>query len=322
MAILRVFFLMASLSIVIQPMLFGARIKSIQLKEVLSIGSSDDDLILFVTSVATDEKGFIYLTDSIDYSIKKFDDKGLLVKKSGRKGQGPGEFMFPVLIEYSQGMIYVADHSLPGIQVFDSDLKFKTRLSFNLPLLDLKASSNNGLYGLSLFLAGDPPITRIHADETKNPSSSEMSPVESLFKKSGKFDIDDEGNIYFAANFEDKIEKYDKNLKRIWQKMLFGGKKARETSDARISILKSIPTEMIYKELALDRTGHLFILGGTGAEHRSRDVYVLDTDGNYLTTIVLPEPTHLLHMDQKNFLYSRAGEGTTLKKYALDYVYD
>ena len=321
MVILRIILLIASFSMVVQPTLFGAQIKLIQLKEVLSIGSSDDDLIFFVTSVATDEKGFIYLTDSLDYSVKKFNDKGVLIKKAGRKGQGPGEFMFPVLIECSQGLIYVADQTMPGIQVFDSDLKFKTRLHFNFLLFDLKASSNNSIYGLSLFLAGEPPIAHIDADVTKNISLSTMSPGASIIKRSGKFDIDGEGNIYFAASFEDKIEKYDKYLKKIWQKNLFGGKKARETSDASISTLKGIPTEMIYKEIALDRTGHLFILGGTGAEHRSRDVYVLDADGNYLTTIVLPEPTHLLHVDQKNYLYSRAGEGTTLKKYAVDYVY-
>ncbi|MGB8960113.1 MAG: hypothetical protein WCC00_13985 [Candidatus Aminicenantales bacterium] len=313
---------MASLSIVVQPTLFGARIKSIQLKEVLSIGSPADDMIFFVTSVTTDEKGFIYLTDSLDYSVKKFDDKGFLIKKSGRKGQGPGEFMYPVLIEYSQGMVYVADQTMLGIQVFDGDLNFKTHLPLNFLLFDLKASLDNSLYGLSFFLAGDPPISRIYTDETKNISPAKLSLGGELLFRSGKFDIDGEGNIYFAASFEDKIEKYDKYLKRIWKKNLFGGKKAPTNSDPRLGSLKNIPTEMIYKELALDRTGRLFILGGTGAEHRSRDVYVLDPDGNYLTTIVLPEPTHLIHIDQKGFFYSRAGEGTTLKKYALDYVFE
>lgn len=293
-------------------------IKSIHLKEVLSIGTINDDLIFFLTSVAVDEKGCIYLTDSMDYSIKKFDQNGTLIKKVGRKGQGPGEFQFPVIIRHCHDAVYVIDQNRPGIQVFDDDLNYKTHLQFSAPIFDLDVIEDGRIFVLSPVLSEFPPILQMNGKGSMVIGSLSERPGESILKSNGKFKIDSQGNIFFVSSFEDNIAKFDKGRKLIWKKMLLGGRKAKQRqSDAGIPTL---PTEMVYKDIALDKYGNLFVLGGHVAEHRSRDVYVLDNNGNHLTTIVLKEASHFLYIDNKNFLYLKAGEGTTLKKYSIEYV--
>ena len=315
---LKIIITLIFFGIITQPRFCLTAIKLIQLKEILSIGTLSDDLIFFLTSVAVDEKGFIYLTDSMDYSIKKFDQKGMLIKKTGRKGQGPGEFLFPVIIEYCNGTVYIVDQNRPGIQVFDDNLNYKTHVSFNAPIFDLEVLNNGRIFVLSPLLSELPPILQINGNKSAILDSLMENPREGYWKSNGKFEIDSQGNIFFVASFEDNIAKFDKERKLIWKKTLLGGRMVKQKYSQAAKL--TIPTEMIYKDIAFDKFGNIYILGGHVAEHRSRDVYVLDNNGNHLTTFMLQEPSHFLYIDNKNFLYSKAAEGTTLKKYSIEYV--
>jgi hypothetical protein len=50
-----------------------------------------------------------------------------LIKKTGRKGQGPGQFLAPRYLGISGELIYVTDQFKPGIQVFDKNLSYSRR---------------------------------------------------------------------------------------------------------------------------------------------------------------------------------------------------
>jgi hypothetical protein len=80
-----------------------------------------------------------------------------------------------------------------------------------------------------------------------------------------------------------------------------------------------LPGYFIYKDIALDGKGNVFVLGGSLSKNKSRDVYVLDVNGNMKSTITLPDSTHCIYLDKNNNLYSRANEGMTLKKIALEF---
>jgi len=82
--------------------------ENIQLEPFLTLGSMEDDLLFQWIGVTVDLLGNIYVTDSLDYSLKKFSSDGNLLKKRGGRGQGPGEFMAPRLLDASEkcsGMI-------------------------------------------------------------------------------------------------------------------------------------------------------------------------------------------------------------------------
>ena len=91
----------------------------VSLDEILSIGTLDDDRLFMWVGISVDENGFIYVSDGMDYSIKKFDTSGNLIKKTGRKGQGPGEFLSPRSLDLSDRSLYILDQNIPGINVFD-----------------------------------------------------------------------------------------------------------------------------------------------------------------------------------------------------------
>jgi hypothetical protein len=71
-----------------------------------------------------DSEGNIYVMDSGNYRIQKYDREGNFILTIGRRGQGPGEFIQPQKLYLdSENNLYVSD--VGRIQIFDSEGNFK-----------------------------------------------------------------------------------------------------------------------------------------------------------------------------------------------------
>lgn len=292
----------------------------IDLEEVLSIGSLDDDTLFQWVGIIVTPDNYIYVTDAMDYSIKVFDEQGKLLKKAGRKGQGPGEFSAIRFIDSSKMLLYVTDQYIQAVQVFDKDLNYKQRIPFMLPISDLKVISDREIAIASLSSLKEKMGKIFVIDQTgKITREIEYTHEElPLMFDTVNFDFDLEGSLYIAYNFLDKIEKFDPAGKKLWSKSLLGGREAKKEKISSVVV----PSKVIYKDVTLDRSGHVFVLGGSYSKNPSQDVYVLSPEGTLLTTFTLPDASHCIYIDNQNFLYSRANEGVTLKKFRMKYIYE
>ena len=100
-----------------EPM-FGELV--LELEEDLSIGSVEDENTMFyqIGSIDVDSQNNIYVMDSGNHRIQKFDKDGNYLQTIGRKGEGPGEFMRPFNIFLDElGNIYVME--LRKLNLFD-----------------------------------------------------------------------------------------------------------------------------------------------------------------------------------------------------------
>lgn len=285
------------------------------LEEVLSIGSIDDDFLFQWVGVAVDREQNIYVTDTLDYSLKKFDVKGKLVKKTGRKGQGPGEFLAPRYIDISEISIYVSDQYTPKIQVFDKDLNYTHSVPIHMPVSDFSVLPEEeiAVATLSTIKSG-----RIYIFDTKGKIQREIQYTNEklpLLMDMVNFELDSQGNLYLVYNYQDKIEKFSPEGKKLWSKKLLGVKKVQKEKIASFVV----PSKLIYKDIALDSSKNIFILGGSFSKNPSRDVYILNPEGDLLNTITLPDTSHCIYIDAQDYLYSRANEGVTLKKFKMKY---
>jgi len=286
---------------------------TISLEEVLSVGTLDDDTLFQWVGITVDPQGRIYVTDGMDYSIKKFDADGQLLKKAGRRGQGPGEFLAPRLLTLSDTSLFVTDQNVPGIQVFDHDLNFLRRMPIKIPIGDIHALAEDRIAAVALSV--DRPGC-IHVYDL---GGKVQKRIRYAFKKKAsmmdwvEITFDSQDNLFVLYNFQDRIEKYDADGTRLWSRPLLDIKKMRTKKIGPWEV----PEKILFKDMVFDSCGRLYILGGGFSKNPGRDVYVLDADGDRLATFQLPESSHCLYIDANDFLYSRANDGITLKKYRI-----
>ncbi len=119
----------------------------LKLQEDLIIKESETDenyMFYRVSDIGVDSKGNIYVVDSGNCRVQKFDKNGRYIKTIGRKGQGPGEFEFPVSIFIdTKDNIYVKDGR--EIERFDKNGDFVERIPCDYSTFDFSIPPYLGL---------------------------------------------------------------------------------------------------------------------------------------------------------------------------------
>jgi len=78
-----------------------------------------DGQFFFPRAVALDSSDNVYVADTFNHRIQKFDSDGTFITKWGSRGEGDGQFTHPQgeAVD-SSGNVYVADGSNNRIQKF------------------------------------------------------------------------------------------------------------------------------------------------------------------------------------------------------------
>lgn len=114
-------------------------------------------------NLCVDSRGNIYVSDSRNHTVNKFNDKGEFLKSFGRRGKGPGDLLNPAMIaiDPADGLV-VYDTDNGRIAVFNLDGSYKKSFrvfeSYSSMLVD-----GQGLIYCSPF-EFDKPLVRIFSD--------------------------------------------------------------------------------------------------------------------------------------------------------------
>ncbi len=292
---------------------FFAMGKNIEIIKIRDIGLEKGGELYRWIDVTFDEEDNLYVTDMLDYSVKKYDSKGVFVKRTGKRGRGPGEFYSPGLIAYSKGKIYVTQQMFPGIQVFDKELHFKYSIRNEVPITDIRMSKRGELFVFSPSIKGEkiPYIAKIR---TGSKYSKLIFNKSSSFLDDGAFSYDGKDNIIRIFNGKNKIIKYSQKGKIIWEKSIpFLRKEAGKLKNIK-GFKVNLYDKFIFKGIDTDSEGLIYILGGHYC--KSKEVYVLNQKGEYLKTLKLKESSHTIKIN-KNFLFSRGNDGESISVYKI-----
>ncbi len=95
------------------------------LEENLVIDGREDASFTSVFGITTDRYGNIYVADSEQKHILKYDAAGTLLASVGSDGVGPSQFRSPVdMVLDDDGRLFVVDSVLDRVTVFNPDLSF------------------------------------------------------------------------------------------------------------------------------------------------------------------------------------------------------
>lgn len=80
----------------------------------------------FPEGIDTDSQGNVYVVDTNNHRIQKFDPEGNFIASWGSLGYGEGQFYYPyaISVDKLRGYVYVTDPYTPRIQIFTQDGSF------------------------------------------------------------------------------------------------------------------------------------------------------------------------------------------------------
>ena len=107
-----------------------ARVTIIKERQIGESDGPEEFLFGFISDVAVNRKGDIYVADRKLNEIRKFNKEGKHLLTIGRKGQGPGEFQSPTIVAVnSHDDLIVFDNMLGRVSIFsdNGDLKETTK---------------------------------------------------------------------------------------------------------------------------------------------------------------------------------------------------
>jgi hypothetical protein len=210
----------------------------ISLEYIGNIGDleSDDENVLFYmpSDIAVDNEGNVYVLDSGNHRIQKFDPEGHFLASFGRQGQGPGEFQYPQSIDIdARGNIYVADsgnqkiHILEPDGTFDKDIKITDESPGVIRIRDEKIIQGKGASAFSLEMGMRTEEERPKLIKVLNQEAEVLAEFgdqkdykDFLVNRMGNrfhFFVDEAANVYVAFDYQNRIEKYSSDGKLLWR---------------------------------------------------------------------------------------------------------
>lgn len=207
------------------------------IKTVGDIESTDDNILFYMpTAMAFDEEGHIYVLDSGNHRIQKFDADGRYLTTIGNQGQGPGEFQYPQSIDVdSNGMLYVSESMNRRIQILNPEGKEQKTIKMiedSVGLVRAFGSDQMLMGGAGLFSFG---IGMMDEEEKALPKFLKVLNMEGavqrnfgeqqdfkdfLMNRMGNqfhFILDKSDNIYVAFDYQNRIEKYAPDGTLLWR---------------------------------------------------------------------------------------------------------
>jgi len=202
-----------------------------------TIEAEDDNFLFYLPSdIALDSQGYMYILDSGNHRIQKFTPDGQYITTIGNKGQGPGEFVYPLSLDVdSRGYLHISDPGNQRVQVLKPDGKDYKTISFAKDPAGILRVSGSGLMimgrGAGFFSFSLPSfeekkelpkiIRVLNSDgDVERDFGDQRDYKDFLINRVGNrfhFTIDKDKNTYVAFDYQNRIEKYSPDGKTLWK---------------------------------------------------------------------------------------------------------
>jgi hypothetical protein len=215
-----------------------------------------------------DASGNVYVADTNNQRIQKFDSNGTFITKWGVGGGGNGQFSFPTDVAVDpSGNVYVVDNpNLRRIQKFDTNGTFLAKLSLSFAPQGVAIDASGNVYVADYFLPG---IQKLDSNGTFIRRWGSPGSGNGQFFIGMAVAVDPDGNVY-AADGNSRIQKFDTNGTFVTKWGTFG------TGDGQFSAYTW--------GVAADAAGTVYVADASNlADPNTHRVQKFDSSGTLLT---------------------------------------
>jgi hypothetical protein len=241
---------------------------------------SEDENLMFVFPIhaARDGDGNLYVLDSRDYCIKKFDRDGNLLLKFGRQGQGPGEFQYPMLVGIAGEVRLIVQCMDSTYQIFDLKGQYIDRFAMGrYDGLFMRVMRSGNVVGYSMNVGGENSrknfVLKIFDLEGKTLHQFGEPLLMTNTRDSWNVNflsisLDKEDNIYASFAYQNRIEKYSSSgelLMTIERELQFPveHKTVKETMEigGKARQVERLKSTVVSRGIGIDKQNRIWVLG-------------------------------------------------------------
>ena len=302
----------------------------VQLVPELIIGEESDPHKAFysIGSIIADDDGNIYVCETFDCRIKKFDRNGNYLLTFGRKGRGPGEFLLPSWMDFdNKGNLWVLDCGNQRASCFSADGKYlkSVRLPIDLSVGGFAIDRENNFYISMYDFETDKVIHKYSPDGVKLISFGEpvafkspLSYTDMTIKKEvsrGSLTIVND-EIYYTQKNPYEIRKYttDGRLKmRIFRKNSFMPP-AKVEVIGKDKVAFRIPARSKWIGVLGDKIINRVWIPEYLSTKISNVIDIFNLSGQLLATLMSPDETGLCYVDKNGRIYGSITNKEGIKK--------
>ncbi|NGP87509.1 hypothetical protein [Fodinibius halophilus] len=278
------------------------------IENVLTIDSTNS--ANYITDFTLDSLGNIYALDISDFQLKKFNPNGELIAKTGRKGDGPGEFKkHYYTVSKLPNPVGSASVKEVSIQLFSSTLEHQDVL-LNNGIVSTFAANNNGDILVSNFATGNLDLLDLDGTYHKTIEEVDITDKKKIYDlvKYIKFYNDD--IFYVSFPFKNLIQKFSISQGLLDEFRLPSIPKFSRTNDG-------LPKGPVIQGITTLPNGRVWVVGRSFSKNPAQDIYVFNKKGEYIHTFVLPEKAQALTYNNQS-LYTLGAGGYHIKKWKID----
>lgn len=273
-----------------------------------SLSETNNQNLLKISGLDVDNEGNIYVFDSGDLKIKKFNRDGELVLKNGGKGNGPGEFQEGVtFLRIANDKVFTFSTTKNSIKQFSTDLSHEQTIDFEKHISDVIDFEDyiivdffDHRYNTTLSILDNDLVLQDTLDYSQNIldaplyNMSIISPLDST-------------SIIASSIFRNELQKISMEKGVVWKSKIPNTPDRSETRSG-----SPAPAKIVIRSITTIDNKYLLVLEGEYSKAEGEDVSVFDVvSGEYLYTFKLPQKSTKIWY-KNGFLYSIKGDLTDI----------
>lgn len=283
------------------------------LKNVFSTNGEIHKSWYKIDDIVIDPNNNTYVLDSFMGSIIKLNKQGEIVKRQGKLKSNGGEYASPKKLTIFNDVLLVLDPSIKTVHFLNFNLDYINKIILDGYPRDIAATKAK--YFVAFYTHDKDRLICSISKNGEIKYFNNMLVDKSDILNSVSIALKPSGNLIVAYRYFNKILEYTQNGELVDSLSIPDyPKKSVVNTIAKINY--EVPDKLMLNDVAIDKSGLIYILGGEYSSNPQRDIFVINNN-SIINHLILPEESGVIAINESKEIFVRENKRKTLSKYQV-----